>query len=436
MSHPPTLQRNLTLTEELEKLEQSITLTLQEIDSNFNRAHRIVTSSIIPIVEQYTENSKDVWEASKFWKQFFEASANVSLSGYEEQPPNEEGQETTINADTTATADSTYQEETGSYATPSSEHIVIDHKIKNEDDPDFSTLSLSPSHSPPRTRSIPPLALDDNDTTSRMEYSSAFDQHGEEDLPAVESPLQLCGPEPRTPGKGKQPEYNDIATPNTSSSTVFNPISKFKLSTALKGDRADPLMHRVLDKTYRVQATPLASSRKSTINKGTSKFGTTTPPTSRYKLDDSPLSSPELEAPKLHTELFDSPMIRQSTIKRNTSKTRTPAASILATPSNKNRGDPKQWDSDEEFNHSGYADDGDEDDTALVDFSPPKTMQFHVPQSRLLKTPAKEASKRIVSDLLYTAGGCELTDDLDNIYDNPDNSPSIVRRSGLDDETF
>ena len=57
--------RNLTLTEELEKLEQSITLTLQEIDSNFSKAHRIVTTSILPVVEQYAKHSSDVWEGSK-----------------------------------------------------------------------------------------------------------------------------------------------------------------------------------------------------------------------------------------------------------------------------------------------------------------------------------------------------------------------------------
>lgn len=57
--------RSLTLTEELEKLEQTITLTLQEIDSNFSKAHRIVTSSILPIVEEYAKHSSDVWEGSK-----------------------------------------------------------------------------------------------------------------------------------------------------------------------------------------------------------------------------------------------------------------------------------------------------------------------------------------------------------------------------------
>lgn len=76
------VQRPLTLTEELEKLEQSITLTLQgkqarcpnnvnktdmpaEIDHNFSQAHRIVTTSILPLVEQYAENSRDVWEGAK-----------------------------------------------------------------------------------------------------------------------------------------------------------------------------------------------------------------------------------------------------------------------------------------------------------------------------------------------------------------------------------
>jgi hypothetical protein len=58
-------QRSLTLTEELEKLEQQITLTLQEIDSNFSKAHRIVTSSILPIVEEYAKHSGEVWEGSK-----------------------------------------------------------------------------------------------------------------------------------------------------------------------------------------------------------------------------------------------------------------------------------------------------------------------------------------------------------------------------------
>ncbi|KAL8865485.1 MAG: hypothetical protein Q9174_006860, partial [Haloplaca sp. 1 TL-2023] len=82
-----------------------------EIDHNFSRAHRIVTTSILPVVEQYAEHSQSVWENSKFWKQFFEASANVSLSGYEEPP---EQDETATGEDITATTPST-----SAYASPS-----------------------------------------------------------------------------------------------------------------------------------------------------------------------------------------------------------------------------------------------------------------------------------------------------------------------------
>lgn len=36
-----------------------------EIDHNFSKSHRIVTSSILPLVEQYGEHSRAIWEASK-----------------------------------------------------------------------------------------------------------------------------------------------------------------------------------------------------------------------------------------------------------------------------------------------------------------------------------------------------------------------------------
>ena len=116
--------RSLTLTEELERLEQQITLTLQEIDSNFSKAHRIVTSSILPIVEQYGKHSNDVWESSKFWKQFFEASANVSLSGYEEGALDDQDA-TNTELDTTATA----------LETPETERrTVAGHQSEEEDE--------------------------------------------------------------------------------------------------------------------------------------------------------------------------------------------------------------------------------------------------------------------------------------------------------------
>ena len=131
-----------------------------------------------------------------------------------------------------------------------------------------------------------------------------------------------------------------------------------------------------------------------------------------YDLD----SSPAVPAPQLHSEIFDTPA----------RKSRIPGVSVLtpargrthsAAESGKGRKQQQIWDSDSD----------DDEGEMGVGMSPPKTMQFHVPQPRLLRTPAREASKRIVEDLLLTAGG-NVTDDLE------EDSPSVVQRARLGDE--
>ncbi|KAG5291943.1 DASH complex subunit ask1 [Histoplasma ohiense] len=440
MSRPNPAQRNLSLTEELERLEQSITLTLQEIDHNFSRAHRIVTTSILPTVEQYAEQSREVWEGSKFWKQFFESSANVSLSGYEEQPPSESGQEGTYSEDSTyTTRTSTDEDATESYATPSSESLNLHDR---EDAPDLSSLTITPSHSTPRPKSHIKRSNDDDDiTSSSIDYPTPYETlHNASD----DTPLQSRNADPVTPARTqwKHGGARDMAITPTSSS--FAPPASHRMPSTSKkaGKQMDPVLHRVLDKTYRIQATPLASSRKTyghpTRTISTPKFN----PKPGYL--DSPLTSPEIEVPKLHSEIFSSPIKgdndgdeddesrpRQRRPSKPSRVSR-PGISVL-TPSKHDASRPPKmssgWDSNEDFHDDD--DEDDDDGTALFGDSPPKTIQFHVPQSRLLQTPAKEASKRIVSDLLHTAGcGEDITDEYEN-------SPSIIRRAaGLEDESF
>jgi hypothetical protein len=50
--------------ERLERLEQAITLCLQEIDHNFIRCHRVATACL-PVVERYAEQSRAVWDGAK-----------------------------------------------------------------------------------------------------------------------------------------------------------------------------------------------------------------------------------------------------------------------------------------------------------------------------------------------------------------------------------
>jgi DASH complex subunit ASK1 len=377
-------------------------LTVAEIDHNFSRAHRIVTTNILPIVEQYGKHSEAVWEGSKFWKQFFEASANVSLSGYEEPAPDdstahEEAQDSQLYDDETVEDEDTAAGATLTPRKPSSSHAEDDGDGEDDDDEDTSILespSLAHAHSTPRaphTGGKGPLFAD---------YGSPYETLKRE----MEGPSRTPGAEPITPAK-TQILPDMTMTPESS---PFAPPTTTKTRTAYS---QDPLLHRVLDKTYRVQATPLSARKyKPTggFTPGTAKRGV--PALPKWD-DDSPPSSP---APQLRVDIFSSPL----------KAPRTPGVSVQ-TPGRGTQGYSVTrtmgvFDSESE---------GEEDD---LDFSPPKTMQFHIPQSRLLQTPAREASKRIVEDLLMTAGGdiTESTGGLD------DDSPSVVRRQVDLDDSF
>jgi DASH complex subunit ASK1 len=314
------------------------------------------------------------------------------LSGYEEQPADDTEQETTITEDTTATTHITHDEESESYATPSSEHLDLHNR---GEDLDFSSLTLSPSHSTPRATDHQPPDGDEDQTTSSVSYQSPYEALRQE-VASTESPSELQPPGPTTPGKQSSKHHNlpqNIAiTPG--SSPFLPPLSHAGPSTTKSHHHqtqtpADPVLHRVLDKTYRVQATPLTSRK--TYNRSTTtpktatkhKYGTAT----GYS---SPESSPEIEVPKLHEEIFSSPIKFEGLNRfrhgdspsKPSGRTPKPGLSVL-TPGKKKPalsrgGRGGGWDSDD--------DDDDLDDDEMFG-SPPKTMQFHVPQSRLLKTP-------------------------------------------------
>ncbi|KAH0848909.1 hypothetical protein AYO21_10645 [Fonsecaea monophora] len=424
--------RALTLTEELEKLEQSITLTLQEIDHNFSRAHRIVTSSILPIVEQYATHSKEVWEGSRFWKQFFESSANVSLSGYEEQQSHLEHTDTTVTEDTHTTTQSTL-ETSQSYETPSAQHISTD----SIQDLDLSNMTISPSRSStPRPNITQKFQKQSNATFA--DYPSPYEALRQEVHSTVVDNTSLTQPTmPETPG-GRPVFATDkiaVETPQSSPFLPPRPTSIPRPSTARK--RTDPLLHRILDRNYRVQATPLTSEHYANWPSTTRGTPSTTRHARSATLGNSTLSSsPEAPPPELHPEIFSSPERRRPI----------PGVSVLTPSRARSKSQPLKapartpgvWDSD----------DDDLDDDILFDQSPPKTMQFHVPQNRLLRTPAKEASKRIVEDILTNAGidygeeELDFTQDIETEGfemdgDGEPTSPSVVRRAmNIEDETF
>ncbi|KAI0520785.1 DASH complex subunit Ask1-domain-containing protein [Xylaria bambusicola] len=431
--------RNLTLTEELERLEQSITLTLQEIDHNFSKAHRIVTTSILPVVEQYGEHSKNVWEASKFWKQFFEASANVSLSGYEELAG--EAEETTIEEvtvdETTSDYDATQED-----ATEDSQYQ--DHEQRADEAIEDSMLGdatiTGSTPRPPATKSIQAQFADFNSPYQdlRRELKSGAIFKG--DLP-TEDDEEGDGTMQLPPyHHGSTTRLPDMSmTPRSSSLLLDEPTARHPQPATQKSK--DLLLHRVLDKNYRLQATPLKTIPLAGRTRGRSpqKKGieeeSEEDRARRALWAESPMSSPEIAAPKLRSDLYMSPL---KTRQRSRDEgPRTPGISVQTPTTAKKRDIFAEVRSQEQGKGKGRADeitwesdeDDMDDDSVFGGMSPPKTIQFALPPSKLMQTPAREASRRIVDDILITAGAAP--------EESLEDSPTMVKvNHNILDDTF
>ncbi|KAK4204114.1 putative DASH complex subunit [Triangularia verruculosa] len=452
MSRPSSTvpARPLTLTEELEKLEQSITLTLQEIDHNFSRAHRIVTGSILPLVEQYGEHSRNVWDATKFWKQFFEASANVSLSGYEELANNEPEESTEI--------ERTVDESTAQYSTPRNQQH---HEDVSQLEADQSSVAYQQRHQqdesmfdnsnqdisgstprPPIGKAIPSrsqmAALSSPYEKLKREYSQKPGTPGYEPTPKQEeddnTSLLIQEHTARLPDMSMHPRHRHSPEHSQHTATQFlaseddDDLAFLKLGNK---KNTDPVLHHLKDKNFRVMATPHKSHTgvsplkwKITSNPAPSNLFTTPGKgkdatlTTRPIWADSPGDSPEIALPQLRSAAFMSPTraaYRSAALKHSMNAPRTPGVSVQ-TPAAKggktkdvygNREDKYMNATGDEL---GWSEDDDEDERELSEIggmSPPKTIQFALPPGRLLQTPAREASRRIVEGLLMRAGGTE-----------------------------
>ncbi|KAL2120521.1 hypothetical protein VTJ04DRAFT_4548 [Mycothermus thermophilus] len=474
MSRPgQSTQRNLTLTEELEKLEQSITLTLQEIDSNFSKAHRIVTTSILPLVEQYGEHSRAVWEATKFWKQFFEASANVSLSGYEDVADDNNNNTTGV----TAEEESTVQDETSSAVADDTLHGGGGHDASVAPGADESSaVAYPPDDSrPPAEESM----LDANDgdvtgstprppATKTLSLRPKYDDYN--NSPYVgSSNIKRDQPDSTTADPTttqNQADDDDDTSLLFQQHTARLPDVSFTprafdtsgLFASRDNNKKDPLLHRLQDKTYRIAATPHkgttgVSPMRWKVDKLATTPGKEEQKSSRPIWQDSPASSPEMAPPQLRSAAFMSPMraaYNKGRLTAAAAAPRTPGVSVQTPATGRGKvrdvfasgnsaagggggggGGGKAGTSGKVS--SRYDDEitweSDEDEDGLGGMSPPKTIQFALPPSKLLQTPAREASKRIVDNILLTAG-----EDLD---DPDEYSPTMVKmKQDILDDTF
>lgn len=191
---------------------------------------------------------------------------------------------------------------------------------------------------------------------------------------------------PSTPRNQTMSEASDDSSPFMPPSTARH----VKKQPQGRSPANDPLLHRVLDKSYRIQATPHAQPRLPPHGTATRTPVTGRRAPVRIGADDLD-SSPMMEAPQLNAELFNSPAKNRPP--------RVPGVSVLTPAKKKATAYPAEADVEPEYKNHGKAkakawdsDSEEDDDDLLEGMSPPKTMQFHIPQSKLLKTPGESHS--------------------------------------------
>lgn len=248
----------------------------------------------------------------------------------------------------------------------------------------------------------------------QSKYRSNPTTDDEDDNTAL--PPMTPGTEQRLPRMSMAPESSPFGQ------TSYLPSAK----------RNDLLLHRVMDKNYRVHATPHTAQKEKAK----------TPVQLKSWRDlGSPGSSSPIQAPTLHHEFFSSPIRQPALTPRGTSSRkpvdyshlnapRTPGVSVQ-TPAGKSRyGVGSTSKTREEITWESDSDE-DEDIYKTLGMSPPKTIQFALPPSRLVQTPARDVSQRIVNSVVGAAGGGKYG------YDDTmeTDSPSMVRpmAKGFDD---
>lgn len=444
-------QTSRALAEELEKTEQSITLALQEIDKNFSKANKIVGESVLPVIEKYSNQSKNMWSGAAFWKQFLEAAANVSLSGYEENINDE---------DTENAAGDTNQEEDyyESMTTPVKQSGVDDaddddvftSTYKEEDDKEGNNLFDGKNSYPDLGVQSTPRIRDSSSSPTKIPRPSSRSSRS---TPRRES-QKGEGEEDDEENDGKEKQPNDISMddldkdlPPPRLSLAMDNSNNRKIdddndsSTFIKKEEnyeqedtttATPprkhqqqhtgrtpksiLRHQVLDKNWRIQATPYKkqdSAVKSNSNNN-NEFGQ--------------FDSPEIQPPKLTSHIFDSP---QDISMGSPQAAATPVRGGNATNSthneagafNSNNNTYQTPNRSTNNNGGAYYNDSDSDTDMLPDgMSPPVTMHFktHLQPGNhnnhntnhqntnnpdITRTPARQAAQAMVDDILRDVGG-------------------------------
>ncbi|KIL00796.1 hypothetical protein PAXRUDRAFT_821247 [Paxillus rubicundulus Ve08.2h10] len=93
----PGLDTNAPINDQIDQIEQLITMKLQNIDANFSKIQNLMATRLLPAVKRYAVSTEPVREAAKFWTSFYEQAAQVHIPTFDSYTStNDEPSQTSI----------------------------------------------------------------------------------------------------------------------------------------------------------------------------------------------------------------------------------------------------------------------------------------------------------------------------------------------------
>ncbi|KAF8659272.1 hypothetical protein AX14_007586 [Amanita brunnescens Koide BX004] len=83
--HIPGLDTSAPINDQIEQMDQLITIKLQNIDENFSKIHNIIATRILPAMKRHAAGTKPVREAAKFWIKFYEQAAQTRIPIFDDR---------------------------------------------------------------------------------------------------------------------------------------------------------------------------------------------------------------------------------------------------------------------------------------------------------------------------------------------------------------
>ncbi|KAF8644241.1 hypothetical protein AX16_008596 [Volvariella volvacea WC 439] len=226
----PGLDTSAPANDQIQQIEQLITIKLQKIDENFAKIHDVLANRLLPAVKRYSVGTVPVRESAKFWTSFYEQAAQIRIP--------------------------TYDDFSGANQTPSAhdETMTQETEIPESQQSPIKSPQYEPSIITSESSFMPAQgAISSTPAHARMAYAGAsFTSDSSQDpswRATIESPLVRLDREIKDLTRGEDViDQSQIMNGQPSSYSLAEPTPRVHRPAVDKGKGKEPLLRHVLQR--------------------------------------------------------------------------------------------------------------------------------------------------------------------------------------------